>query len=170
MIHYKKSFASYLFFDSSLVGMCPKLQIVRTFGTNGEKPLSDAFKHEFSYSQHLTCFIHVRRNITQKLKECNVPSETSRIILNDIFGHRVENGVQEGLVDASSEDFNVTLEPLCEKWRKIHTSSSSDIDSFISWFLKNKREVISDTMLRNIREDCGLGDPPDNLQRIPMKV
>ena len=27
--------------------------------------------------------------------------------------------------------------------------------------LTNKRAVISDTMLRNIREDCGLGNPPD---------
>ena len=92
------------------------------------------FKHEFSYSQHLTCFVHVCHNITQKLKECNVPSETSRIILNDIFGYRVETGVQEGLVDASSEDFEVTLESLCKKWRKMHTSSSSDVDGFISWF------------------------------------
>ena len=29
LIHYKKSFASYLFFGSSLVGLCPQLQRVR---------------------------------------------------------------------------------------------------------------------------------------------
>ena len=78
LIHYKKNFASYLFFTSSLVGLCPNLQMVRAFGTDGEKALSDTFSHEFTLFQHLTCSIHVRRNITQKLQECNISSETSK--------------------------------------------------------------------------------------------
>lgn len=108
----------------------------------------------------MTCFIHVRRNITQKLQECNVSSEASRKILNDIFGHPLE-GLQEGLVDAdNAEDFQVKLEMLCKTWKSFTSTSSSDMDGFISWFLKNKRNVICDTMLCSIREDCGLGNPP----------
>ena len=60
LIHYKKSFASYLFFGSSLIGQCPQMQGIRAFGTDGEEALINAFSHEFGFSQHLTCFIHVR--------------------------------------------------------------------------------------------------------------
>ena len=38
--------------------------------------------------------------------------------------------------------------------------STSDIDKFINWFMTNKAEVIRNTMLRPVREECGLGNPP----------
>ena len=98
LIHYKKSLASYLFFGSSLVGLCPQLQRVRVFGTDGEQPLINAFKHEFGFSQHLTCFIHVRKNIKEKLNSCQVPSDVTLTILNDIFGHRIGSVFEEGLL------------------------------------------------------------------------
>ena len=44
MIHYKKSFASYLFFASSLVGLCPGLSNLRCFRTDGEEALFGAFQ------------------------------------------------------------------------------------------------------------------------------
>ena len=58
LIHYKKSFTSYLFFASSLIGLCPQLQAIRVFGIDGEQPLINAFSHHIGFSQHLTCFIH----------------------------------------------------------------------------------------------------------------
>jgi hypothetical protein len=36
LVHYKKSFASYLFFASSLIGISPQLEMVCAFGTGGE--------------------------------------------------------------------------------------------------------------------------------------
>lgn len=59
LIHYKKTFASYLFFASSLIDLRRELQGVRAFGTDGEKPLADTFSHEFRYAVRLTCFIHL---------------------------------------------------------------------------------------------------------------
>lgn len=46
---------------------------MRATGTDGEQPLIDAFLHEFGFALHLTCFIHVRRNIKDKLSECTNP-------------------------------------------------------------------------------------------------
>ena len=60
LIHYRKTFGTYLFFASTLVGLSQQLQGVRAFGTDGEKAIADAFMHEFTYSQRLTCFIHVK--------------------------------------------------------------------------------------------------------------
>lgn len=78
LIHYKKSFASYLFFASSLIGQSPQLQGIRAFDTDGEQPLIDAFSHAFSFSQHLTCIIHVRRNIKEKLSLCDIPTDLAK--------------------------------------------------------------------------------------------
>ena len=80
------------------------LQGVRAFGTDGELALADAFRHEFAFSQHLTCFIHVRRNVKDKCSEFNIPPAVSQKLCNDIFGAQVGEAFVEGLVDADSDD------------------------------------------------------------------
>ena len=91
----KRRFCTYLFFASSLVGLSSQLERIRAFG---EKALSDAFTREF---QHLTCFIHVRKNLKDKLSECSVPSSSSLTISSE------KGKVVEGIVDA---DFQSKLE------------------------------------------------------------
>ena len=44
MIHYRKSFSMYLFFASTLLGMKPELSNLKSFGTDGEEALFDAFQ------------------------------------------------------------------------------------------------------------------------------
>ena len=113
LVHYRKSFATYLFFASSLVGLSSQLQGIRAFGTDGEKALSDAFCHEFGFSQQLTCFLHVRRNIKAKLADCSIPSSLSTKILDDIFGKRIGGVFAEGLIDADNDtDFQNKLDYL----------------------------------------------------------
>ena len=67
MIHYKKTYSTYLFFASTLVGLKPELSRLQYFGTDGEEALYEAFQREFPVSIHLQCFNHVRRNIKSKL-------------------------------------------------------------------------------------------------------
>ncbi len=45
MVHYRKTFGTYLFFASSLIGIRPELQALQAFGTDREK--ADAFGHEY---------------------------------------------------------------------------------------------------------------------------
>ena len=47
------------------------------------------------------------------------------------------------------------------EWRAMSLPSLADIERFIAWFLTHKVPVIQDSMLRSIREDCGLGSPPN---------
>ena len=162
LIHYKKTFSTYLFFASSLIGLRPYLEGMRAFGTDGEVALFKAFSHEFGFSQHLTCFIHVRRNIKDKLNECSVPSVLVKQVLDDIFGHRFGDVFEEGLVDSrDNDDFQIKLSSLLVKWSSFESTSSTDMDSFLNWFKTNKVGVIRNTMTRSIREECGLGNPPD---------
>ena len=87
--------------------------------------------------------------------------EATRIILDDIFGQQHDTVFVEGLVDSSdSDDFQIKLDSLFEKWRDLETSSS-EMEAFIQYFVANKVNVIRTTMLRPIMEDCGLGNPPE---------
>lgn len=161
LIHYKKTFATYVFFASSLIGQNPQLQGVRVIGTNGEKALGDAFSHEFGFSQHL-CFIHIRRNVKDKLNECNIPSDVSKRILDDIFGCRHGTVFKVGLVDSSDrDDYQSKLDSLVQAWQTAEMPSSADAHGFIRWFQANKADAIRDKMLRRIRQECGLGNPPN---------
>ena len=67
LVHYRKNFGTYVLFASTLVGLSHQLQSVQAFGTDGEQALIDAFSHEFTFSHRLTCFIHVKRNVTVSL-------------------------------------------------------------------------------------------------------
>ena len=53
------------------------------------------------------------------------------------------------------------LDALIEKWRNMDMSSSANMERFLQYFVGNKVPVIRNTMLRPIRLDCGLGNPPD---------
>ncbi len=160
-VHFKKSFSTYLFFASTVIGQCRELEGVRALGTDGEQALVDAFKHEFGYAQHLTCFIHVRRNVKDKLREYNMPTQLSIEILDDVFGNKVGTVYVEGLVDAEdTDDFDAKIESLLTKWRNMELTSTCDIEGFIGWFRSYKAPVIRRSMIRPLREECGLGSPP----------
>lgn len=50
LIHYQKNFSTFLFFASSLLSLRKELQCVKSFGTDGEKALVDAYIHEFRFA------------------------------------------------------------------------------------------------------------------------
>ena len=78
--------------------------------------------------------------------------------MTDVFGQQLGSVHNEGLVD--NDDFERNLESAMESWRNLELTRISDIEKFISWFVEYKVEVIRNTMLRTVREDCGLGNPP----------
>ena len=111
---------------------------------------------------HSACFIHVRRNLKDKLAECNIPIDLSQRFLDDVFGKKMGSVFVEGLVDASDDqDFRSKLEDLSQSWSSCDMPSSASIEKFIEYFMAKKAPTIRDTMLRSVREECGLGCPPD---------
>ena len=160
MIHYSKTFATYMFLASSIVGQCRETEQLRVFGTDGEKALVDAFSHEFPFALHLTCFNHVRRNIKDQMSKLRLQEDVCAEILEDIFGKKAGSILYEGLVDCESiSKFDEELELVQAKWRK-HDVCLDEIEEFCSWLVRNKADTIRHSMLRPIREDSGLGSPP----------
>lgn len=117
-----------MFFPSTVIGQYRQLEGVRVIGTDEEKALSDAFKHEFGFAQHMTCFIHVQRNVKDMLHKCNIPQQSSSDIFDAIFVTYIE-----GLVDAGdSVEFQKKVDIVFSDWRNMSLPSSADIERFIS--------------------------------------
>ena len=76
---------------------------------------------------------------------------------------RVDSTLLTGLVDAkSTPDFERCLAQLLEKW-KLHDldNDHGPVAEFCTWFCTYKKDVIRDTMLLPVREQAGLGSPPE---------
>ena len=61
---------------------------MRAIGTDEEQALSDAFKHEFGFAQHMTCFICIQRNMKDMHHKCNNPQQSSSETVNAILAKR----------------------------------------------------------------------------------
>ena len=161
MIHYRKTFSSYLFFSSTLVGLRHSLAALKSFGTDGESALIQAFQQLFPSAIHLLCSNHVRRNIKDKLHELHVPESAKTAIVSDIFGSQVGGCHFEGLVDARSDsEFEDGVSALTAKWRCLDDQQYGPVGRFVSWFLTYKKSDIQNGLLRPVRQSAGLGDPP----------
>ena len=159
MVHYRKTFSTYLFFTSTLVGLRQSLSNLRSFGTDGESALVQACQHSFPSAIHLLCSNHVRRNIKDKLHQLGVPENVRLVITQDIFGKQVGSCHFEGLVDAKSDaEFAEGVEVLTHKWKGL--SDQGSVQHFVAWFVTYKRDAIQHGLLRSRRQMAGLGDPP----------
>ena len=161
LIHFKKSFSTYLFFSSTLVGLRPPLSYLKSFGTDGELALYQAFKHSFPSAVHLLCSIHVRRNIKSKIQEMGITESVQQIILGDIFGKQVGAQYIEGLIDAENDqEYENGLQSLIRKWKALDANEDGPVCSFTGWFVQYKNAAVKEGLLRPNRQRAGLGDPP----------
>ena len=164
-IHQSKSYSTYHFFASSLIGIAPKLVGVLAFGTDGEEALVKAFKQQFQFAIHLRCSRHMRQDIKRKLTtDMGFPTDIIGEVLADIFGNKEGPTFFEGLVDCDSEhEFDSQLNMLEERWEgfeSLRGKIENDEIDFFPWFKKYHAEEIKSTMLRPTRIAAGLGDPP----------
>ena len=86
LIHQKMAFSTFNNFSSTLVGFSKNLRQLTAFGTDGRESLIDAFSHSFPFALQLRCFIHFKKNISEKLKVYGIPPSVAKEFLDDIFG------------------------------------------------------------------------------------
>jgi hypothetical protein len=157
MIHYRKTFQTYLNFINTLIGLQPELVNIKAFGTDDEEALHNAFKTSLQSSTHLLCCIHLQRNITQKLRQFGCTPSLIDEFLNDIVGSQIGTIYYEGLIDCiNEENFDKHLSSLQQKWESRHECGSK----FFEWFVKEKAEKLKTSVIAYVRESAGLGSPP----------
>ena len=161
LIHQRKDFSAFNYFASTLVNHDRKLKHIKAFGTDGDPALIEAFSHNFPDALQLRCFIHLKRNTSEKLNS-RFSNSVIQEYLADIFGKTCGNTYQEGLVDSKdAEDFNDRLEACKETWRKRESlSPNSNHSSFFEYFSQYYAQVIRHSMLKDVRTVAGLGYPP----------
>jgi hypothetical protein len=97
LISQTKSFDAYNYFFGKIVSLNKDTRGVIAFGTDGEEELFRAMKFNFPYAIHLRCFNHFRENCKDQLKSSNVPNNTQKQFLSDVFGCRVGETWEKGL-------------------------------------------------------------------------
>ena len=157
LIHYRKTFSTYLYFAFTLIGLKPKLACLRAFGTDGEKALHDAFNYCYPNAVHLLCAIHSRRNIKDELARRGYEGKTVKIFLQEIFGHRLDSVYCEGLIDSEdSATFDRNLASLKSVWKEREESCTGVTTSFYDWFINNKAAGMKASMLPSVRRAAHL--------------
>ena len=162
LVHQRKNFSSFNYFSSTLIGANNKLQNVQAFGTDGDLALIEAFSHNFRDARQLRCFIHLKRNISDKLRERGIPSNESSEFIADIFGKNCGSLYEEGLVDAEdAEDFEGRLGNCEEVWlaRESKYLREGQV-SFYCYFKVHYASIVRSCMLKDLRTSVGLGSPP----------
>ena len=159
-IHQRKTFATYNFFFSQLVGLKPSLRDIQCFGTDGEKALEESLHTQFKCATHLRCFLHFRGNIESKLLDLGISKSNSQEFVRDILGNPAL--LEEGLVDADSDHLDEEFEALRDTWNARERSLTRCTNAqFHDWFQANSLEVVRECMLKEKRESAGLGSPPE---------
>ncbi|CAB3977443.1 Hypothetical predicted protein [Paramuricea clavata] len=96
----------------------------------------------------------MRDNVKRKLSEIGIAGNVASEIVFDIFGKKVDGGIEGGLVDCtSSDEFDTALKVVVEKWDTLHDHGAK----FVEYFLK---DVIREAARADVRSVCGLGYPP----------
>lgn len=157
ILHKQKLHNSYKTLPLLMTKYNQKTSGVLVFGTDGEENLVNSFSEVFENAQHLRCDIHMKDNVKRKLSDEGISGVIASEIVFDIFGKSVGHTLEGGLVNClSSEEFDVALGNVTEKWKGMHQNGRN----FVEYFLKHSAHVLRETARSDIRSMCGLGFPP----------
>ena len=151
VLYKSKLQSSYYTLPSSIVKYRPETRGVLVIGTDSEENLWNALSSVFPDAIHLRSDMHLKDNVKRKLSELNIGLNAAREIKGDIFGVKLENAREGGLVDCQSEkDYNKALEVMKKSWPPLHENAKS----FLEYFLAGLANTIKDSMRADICSMC----------------
>ena len=163
LVHQTKKTETYHSLASGIVGLCPSLMNLIAYGTDGEKAIGNAFSLQFHKAIHLLCCLHVKRDIQRKLHDLGIPEKYSKEYINEIFGHTNGSHFTEGLVDCECDsEYEDQLNKCCHVWNEREKlARDTNVPVFYDWFKTYHSDLVKTKMLKPVRVQAGLGDPPD---------
>ena len=144
---------TYLTLFQKLNSKAPGLQLyLHGYSTDSEKALRQALAHEFPRSLQFLCYIHAKRNISDKCRsKFNLSQQLTSEILADIFS-------QSGLVYCqSTTEFREMVKRLKMKWDCLEERERRCEPKFSEYFEKYKETDILNHMLVKTATDAGFG-------------
>ncbi len=94
---------------------------VLVYGTTVKKTHGQAFSDVYPDAKHLRCDIHMKDNVKRKLSQLGITGMLAKEIVFDIFGKKVDGGIDGGLVNCTSDkEFEDAVTSVTDKWNTIH--------------------------------------------------
>ena len=157
LLHMNEENSSYFHLPREMIRLQPSLTNIKVFGSDSEKNVYQPFRVLFPSFIHLLCDLHKKDNVKEKLGNSNFCQEEINIVMPDIFGKKVGEIVEKGLVDAQSiDEFEGIYKNLKTKWQIFGTKS----DSIITFLENGKMNMMRDCMRGEVRSIAGLDFPP----------
>ena len=120
----------------------------------------NALHTQFKSAIHLRCFLHFRGNLEDKLADIGISKANAQEFLKDVF--RSPALLEIGLVDTEVTELDKEFGDLKDAWDKCEVAfSGTAIPSFHQWLERNCLEEVRNCMLKDKREQAGLGSPPE---------
>ena len=157
-VHRQKKEMTYEGFVNQLLELKPELKTIKAIGTDGVEALYNAFVKKIDNIIHLRCFLHERQNIDRHLKTIGVSEYNRNEIIADLFGRQVGSRLEEGILDSDTvEEFWLRMAEIKQIWKERMGSKGEQVHS---WVIKYKADEIVNSMIRPVRIQAGLGNPP----------
>lgn len=163
MLHYRKTLENYRILSSVCAAKIKYLNQARSFMTDGEEALIQAWSADMPKAKHLSCFKHFEDNCKEKLRTlgiCNTKQQSA--FINKVFGVR---GKQEGILGAEDKkDLKRRLEASkAELYREERNvlGKNDACDSKFWKYLESNYEMMKNNMVAKVRCRAGLKDGPD---------
>ena len=167
LLHHQMQHTTYSYFLNQIISLKPAVRNTKAVGTDGELALCNALKDNLPGAVGLRCLKHVKDSIEWKLNDLKFDSQSSCVVVADIFGHVVDGVHELGLSDATDKnDFFKKLMALENKWNDIlrkhchFLAQQQQNPVFYGWFCTNYSKVFSENIIQSVRERAGLGKPP----------
>lgn len=158
LIHYRKTLYSYKKLFDVVLDLAPELKELRSYGTDGERELMQALSSAFPNAKHLRCFLHLQKNIAQKMKslkiagEAKIISELKNLLTVDIanfdalFDTLISGIRSPELIDYFNEKrgmFRVSVHAHNNGGELFYTNASESINNKLKTFLNHKKSTLS---------------------------
>lgn len=139
LVHHRKLYSSYKHLPQVLGNIDPATKLIKAFGTDDEVNVYTALKDEWVEADHLSCFIHMRRNVERKLRDLGIKGGEVSKFLAEIFD-------ENGILDAESPlEFDARLQSLEVVWNdREQAETKKNNPSFYDWILTEKVQYIND--------------------------
>ena len=130
--HAQKTFQSYFKLPHNILH---NIAHFKTFGTDAEVDVFQAFKTCFPNADHLVYWIHSKDNVKRKLADLKLRFTKSYI--NKVFGEKSGNVKVKGLLDSESQE---EYESEWKRLEKIWLNREKGSDKFVSYLRKHKKQ------------------------------
>ena len=158
MLHVHQDENQFYYFGQTLIEFEKDIDGIIALGADREKAIVNGLGRSLPIATVLACTRHVEKNCVQKMSELGISAAARNTIMQDIFGS--EDKKEKGLIDCETvADFDSRLESIEERWETIEKNDrKSNCPKFYKYFVNNVARDMKASMLKPVRNRCGLGD------------